>query len=352
MKFLKPLAFFLTIYGLGLLVGWGFLKLAQPAQGRTFIWGVNMGAFGLNNLADPYQPDNVDRQIELLKQLGVKAVRLNLEIDKNLPSPSPRDQVNDDVINRLYQAGLKILLIVEDPFQDFFRFANQQNGWAWGYRIASRYQGKVYAYQLANEVSGMVIKPNHSGRTMTDYDRQKYQSLKNWLTGLATGIGDADPGVRRVVTAHWVATAIIDQLITDGVPFEVVGWNWFSDMGNDPLNKTFEDGTIINLPEHFGSTGKEFWFTELNRSHGSVGNSGESQQADYLKLAIDNIKQSARVGGIFVYTLADEPLAPKIDDRHWGLVTVNQNTAGRLVFGDLKLAFIKYQAIISQTQDR
>lgn len=98
-------------------------------------------------------------------------------------------------------------------------------------------------------------------------------------------------------------------------------------MGDDPTNKTFEDGTIINLPAHFAGTSKTFWFTELNRSHGSAGASGATEQAQYLQTTIENIRRSPFVSGIFVYTLLDDPVASSPQDRHWGLINVGQQAS-------------------------
>lgn len=357
MRYLRYIVFFLVIYGLGLLGGYLYLKNRHKTIEPSFIYGVNMGAFGLNNIDDLYQPGNVDIQINLAKELGVQAVRVNLEVDKLAASPAPRDTVNDDLINRLSNAGLKILLVVEDPFQanKLFELGNRDNGWAWGYKIATRYKGKIYGYQLANEVSGMVIKENHAGRSMSDFDAQKYAVLKEWLTGLSQGIRDADPTAKRVVTAHWVATAIIDQLIADSVPFEVISWNWFSDMGDDPIHKTFDDGsprgeagTILDIPGHFAGKAKEFWFSELNRDHGSAGARGEFEQADYLAKAIKNIRQSQLVSAIFVYTLLDDPVAVNEANRHWGLVNVVSGANNKFAAGSKKAGFGTYQDIIKK----
>lgn len=355
MKHWRYVAFFLICYSVGLIIGLGLFSKIQAAA-EPFLWGVNMSAFGLNDLDDPYQPANVDKQLALLKELGVNSVRLNLEVDKNSWPARPRDETNDDVINRLTKAGLKILLIVEDPWpgDSLFKLDKQlmspqsirQAGWAWGYKTASRYPGKIYAYQLANEVSGMIVKDNHSGRLISDYDEGKYQLLKEWLIGLSKGIRDGDPHAKRVITAHWVATAIIDQLIADQVPFEVIGWNWFSDMGEDPIHKTLADGTILDVVGHFASRGKQFWFTELNRSHGSAGSSGELAQSSYLKKAVSNIKRSSAVSGIFVYTLVDDPVGELAQDRNWGLVKVVKGPSGRLTIGEPKLAFESFSEII------
>jgi hypothetical protein len=334
------------------LAGYIFLRFSSKPAPKIYLQGVSMGAFGLNDIDDAYQPENVGRQIALFKELGANIARVNLEINYFLSNPEPRHNVNDDLITQLTNAGIKTLLIIEDPFKEkFFDQANQQNGWAWGYKIANRYKGKIFAYQLANEVSGMTIKKNHTGRVITDYDPEKYRVLKEWLIGLSKGIRDADPKARRVITAHWLGTAVIDQLINDGIEFEVIGWNWFSDMGNDPTYKILDDGSIINIPGHFAGQNKEFWFTELNRDHGSVGN-GEIEQANYLETVINNIEKSPFVLGLFVYTLLDDPVAPEATNQSWGLVTVVKNQAGKFQPGKPKLAFEAYQKIIRALSDR
>lgn len=331
----------------------GYISLIVSADSRStpFVFGIHTNAYVANTIGDPYQPDNVQKAIDLAKQLGVTHLRINLEATGN-PTVFP---TNDDLIDRVVTADLLPVLIIESPFpiDQFFGQETYDTGFKLGVLIASRYKGKVTYFQLANEISGMTIKPNHPGTKINDYDTHKIAVLEQWLKGLADGIKKGNPKAKRIISSNWIATAIIDHFIAQKVPFEIIGWNWFSDMGDDPTYKILDDGTILDIPGHFDKTGKKFWFVELNHASGSATNQ-ELAQAQYLQTFWDNIKKSPNVHGIFGYTLADfAPYQPE-NNRYWGFVTLEPaKIPGRFTLGPTKPIFETYQKIIqsvSQTR--
>lgn len=319
----------------------GYVSLKITSENKGFVFGIHTNAFVANTIGDPYQPDNVDKALKLAKQLGVQYLRINFE-------GQGLYQASDDLIDRVLKADLKPVLIVESslPAAEFFAQESYQRGFQLGQEVASHYRSQVRYFQLANEVSGMTIKPLHTGEKIQDYDPQKYLVLKNWIKGLSDGIKEGNSKAKRVVSSNWIATAVIDELIKDGVEFEIIGWNWFSDMGEDPTYKVLDDGTVLDIPGHFAKTGKQFWFVELNRAAGSYKNA-EIDQAQFLRRFWNNIKKSKDVDGLFGYTLVD--FAPHLPDeqRLWGFASVKR-VAGtkRFTIGGPKPVFYEYQEII------
>lgn len=236
----------------GVVLTLGYFYSTGQLGKKEFVFGIHTNAFVANTIGDPYQPDNVDRALKLAKKLGVSHLRINYE--------PYGDEINDDFINRVAKTGIEPVLIVESPWplHQIFEKENYQSGYNLGKRVASRYQNKIKYFQVANEVSGIAIKPRHPGNKFSDYDLAKYQIMRDWLKGLADGIRAGNPQAQRIVSSNWIATAVIDEIIKDGVEFEIIGWDWFSEMGENPTGKILDDGTVLDIPGHFANSGKNF----------------------------------------------------------------------------------------------
>lgn len=324
-----------------------FLKTSsKPYDG--YFWGVATNPYVFNTKSDKFHKENVDAQVEYWKDLGVKAVRINFEFSKQKPENFL--EANDYLVDKLNENNIETLMVIESPLGDFIGEANQDNGYSWGKHIAEHFKGKVRYYQMLNEVSGTAIKPNYPGNNFSDFDSEKYRAVKDYLLGLSKGIKEADPDAKRVVSAHWVGIAIIDKLIEDGVDFEIIGWNWFSSMGDDPTNVKMPDGSNLNIPDYLKKYNKKFWITEANRSEGSYDNK-EKEQAEFINSLINNIKKSDLISGIFVYRLFDTTSAAdgvQNNDTVWGIVKEKQKADGKWEPGAKKEAFDTYRSLIAK----
>ncbi len=303
----------------------------------TMHWGVLIRAHALKKGSAPYSKTALDQQLDLAKELGVTDVRANIEVD---------DAINDDFVNLAIQKGLTPTLIIEPELGDFFNLATYQKAYDIAKKYATRYQGKVPYYQLANEASGSTVKPNASGNKLTDYDEKKYPAFKDWLRGLSDGVAAADPAAKRMVSAHWLGVAAIDKLATDKVNFEIIGWNWYSDMGND-LIKKLDDGTTLNIPQYFKAKypAKEFWVVELNRRNGTLDKNYKAQ-ADFLQTFITNVLSHKNTKGIFIFPLTDQCAEMDKDYGNMGLITIKDNGDGTCSIAAKKTAFTTYQKLI------
>lgn len=315
-----------------------------------FYWGVTTGGYVFNTYDQPFTPNHLAQQMPYIKDLKVNVVRFAIEHHGNVLS----NDVNDAVIKSLTQNNIERYAGVGEPVDDIYTQGTYQIGYDWGYKIAKQYKGKIQFYQLSNELSGMTLKPNYPGDKESDYDESKYQPVKNYLDGLSHGIHAADPEAKRIVTANWLGVGVIDKLVQDNVPFDIVGWDWYSDMGDNPTHKVLDDGTVLDIPKYLSKYHKPFWIVEANADHGNskLGNTG---QAKYLQTLTDNILKSKEVNGFIVYQLFDishvnstgDGLVPTTEDDQWGLIKASYNKMTKEIEpGQIKPAFTTYKNII------
>lgn len=289
--------------------------------------GANIKIYGMNKPYAPYNRDNLIAQLDWAKELGSTDVRSNVE-------ESLED--TDDFVNLAKDRGLNPMLIVEPNLPDFYNQATYDQGYNYAINIAKRYRGKVKYYQLGNEASGVAIKKNYPGNKKSDYDDGKYAILKEWLKGLSEGIDAGDPDAYRMISANWLGVGIFDRLVEDNIQFELIGWNWYSDMGNDLIKEV--DGADFSIPEYLKKYPKDFWVVELSRQGGTL-DGNEQAQSDFLKEFMTNASSHNNVNGMFVFPLTD--MCPDLNTSvgKMGIIRLVRNTDSSCTVEDKKPAF-------------
>lgn len=334
----------------GLLTYRGVITLpwvkSTDQKSTSMLWGVHTSIYSFKKGPETFTQPMLDVQKKYVTDLGVSLLRSNYEIYPD------SQEANDAMVKFAEESKLKLLLVLEPPLPDLMTQLTYQVGYDWGKKVASRYKGRVGYYQLTNEVSGVVIKPSFPGTKESDYDEEKYQKLKVYLQGLSTGIHDGDKNAKRVITANWISTAIIDRMYKDKVPFDIIGWNWFSDMGDDPTHKVLDDGSVLDLPTYFAKYKKPFWITEANQSHGDFDDQTGKKQADYMNALTANIVKSGKVDAFIAFKLFDshsEAQGKQTPDTSWGFVgqKVDAKTKNYIP-GNLKPAYTAYKEIINK----
>lgn len=290
-------------------------------------YGVNIKIYGMEKAGAPYNKENLIKQLDWAKELGAVDVRSNVE--DNLSD-------TDDFVNLALERGLNPMLIIEPYLPDFFNQATYQQGYDYANFIAKRYRGIVKYYQLGNEASGVAIKPTYPGNKKTDYDDAKYNVMMNWLKGLSQGVRDADPIAYRMISSNWLGTGAMDRLIDDKVEFDLIGWNWYSDMGEDLIKEV--DGAQFSIPEYLKKYPKEFWVVELNRQGGTL-DGNEQAQADYFKTFINNAVSHNNLGGVFVFPLTDLCSDVGKSIGHMGIIRIQKFADGTCTDNGKKPAF-------------
>ncbi len=305
-------------------------------SGPDFHRGVLIRPYALGE----YSKADLTSQILLAKELGASDVRANIEASA---------AINDDFVSIAIENGLNPILIIEPSLPDFFNNASYDKAYSLASEYAIRYKNKVKYYQLANEASGVNIKPSYPGDKKTDYDDQKYAVFLSWIKGLSNGVFDNDPSAKRIITANWLGVGIIDRLVSDGVHFEIVGWNWYDDMGNTLVKKDSDQKTL-NIPQYLSKYNKEFWVIELNRHKGTLDNDF-SAQSTYLGNFINYAAEEKLISGIFIFPLTDMCSLLDKSEGRMGLVSINKKSASVCTLGDKKLAFTTVQKYFIPTSN-
>ncbi len=306
--------------------------LFAGAPDTPFILGVN----GHPHQQEGYRAVPLDQQMDLLCELGVRWYRTDW-------GPGYDFSQHDALVAAAEAKGIQLLPVLfpdvsvaNGDIREIRRLAFE-----YGKVVASRYRGRITHYELSNELDGRVMTkwPNggdRDGSTRSDYDFHQYVAVCEMLRGLAEGIHEGDPGARRMINcAGWLHFGFIDRLVDDVVPFEIVAWHWYSDMGDITAPKQSYSGTW-NVLEKLRSWGKEVWITEGNRRNGDMDDPGEAQ-ADYLTDQITKLRESGIVKAYFVYELLDEPYSQG-GEAHYGLVKL-ENRNGVWTVGKRKPAF-------------
>ncbi|MBI2589808.1 hypothetical protein HYW32_02175 [Candidatus Berkelbacteria bacterium] len=339
-----------------LLIGLGFAAFtwtknssnASLSKNMSPVWGVLVRPFALDVVGKPTTWEvGIPAQLNYTQELGAKLIRANIESN---------DPAMELMINGARSRDLDVLLVLEvdgkNPVLDASipTAALYDQGYAFATQYASKYAGRVQYYQLANEVSGTAAhQASDTGPTLKNsydltYDKNRYERVREYTRGLADGVKAADPGAKRMVTGHWVLVDIMKYLIDDKVDFEIIGWDWYSDMGIDPAKKLIDNFPALDLPGLANKWGKEFWLAEVNRESGSFDNQDQAQ-ASYLAAVAKVVQADKRIKGMTIHMLPDMAAEQSKTTGALGLVTVKENSDGTWKFDERKPAFATLRSI-------
>jgi len=316
---------------------------SAPDERLNIKWGVGLNLFALHILPGDRLTDwtIAKPQIDLAKELGVSYVRIGIP-DWAM---NRQDELFLPAMRYIRSKGLHIVLGFDPTEGNPTKMGSKdrfKDGYKWGNEIATRYKGLVEYYQLSNEVTGTAMKPSWSGISEESFDQDKYKQILDWLKGASTGVGEADPEAKRVVTGHWLGFGFFDMAIRDGLEFEVIGWDWY---GKDPdITNVKSDNKIYNIGDELSKFGKELWISETNYESGS--RDGEDKQADYLSEFASNVIKDKRFSGFFPLYLTDVPTILRVDN-HDGLVDVVISADKSVAIGHKKRAYYEYRKIIN-----
>lgn len=318
-------------------------------------WGAVIRPFALDVAGQPTTwQKGIPEQLDLVKAMGGTLIRANVESNIG---------VMDAVVNGARERDLDVLLILEiagdNPVlnKDIKKDQLYQLGKDLGREWASRYKGKVAYYQLANEVSGTAARrPEDSGKTLPNrydlqFDLNRAERVAQYERGLADGVKQGDKKAQRMITGHWVLVDIIPYLVQQGVDFEIVGWDWYSDMGINPALTEIDGQPDLDLPGVFTDLGKEFWLAEVNKEAGSFKGTAK-EQAEYLTAVATTVLTDDSIKGMVVHMLPDMAAEQGEDTGELGLVSVTEQPNGSWDFGDLKPAYSALKDIFLANQTR
>ena len=321
---------------LGVVGGIMLASKKSPDKSKTaFQWGVMTREASLQD----YSLDYWKQELAWDKKLGVKWIKADYDAHAGYKrSVEMVTEANQEGINVLFQFAPADILKSKKPYDE---------GYALGKKLAGKLTGQVIYYQLMSEPASTALKGGqYTGTKETDYDPAKYQIVMNWLKGASDGVKAADPSAKVVINDQWTHFAFFDMINRDGVKFDVLGWNWFSDMGFLG-DKTLDDGTKVI--DKLKSYGKQIILTEVNARPDSNKGMDENVQSDFIqKMADFAWANKDSIHGFYVLELTDQPAAQihAAKSEFYGLIKFKQNADGTFTFGDPKKAFATYQTII------
>lgn len=335
-KFLIVLVI-LIVAGIGAYLGWSISKngkIEVPFAKPKFIWGVTVNQSALGK----YSNGAYQKELDLMNQLGVSWERINFDFDA-----TGRDKIYTSIVDQAKEKNINVYVALESsiPIEEIDQ--PYADGAQVGAAAAKLFKDKVGYYQILNEQGGMTLKEGENGEKESDYDLAKYKKVKDWTNGAVSALRENGSKAKVVITVHWTHTAYVDMILKDKVDFDILGWDWYADMGlmNE---KKLTDGTL--LVDKLRSYKKPIILAEVN----GTATDKQDAQADFIANMAEWAYNSGFIKGFFVHELTDTAEWPGRKANFFGLVKVKKIPGGTYSydFGDPKDAFYAYQKVISK----
>lgn len=295
-----------------------------------FHWGATLRPELFPNTSD--NEKFLPEQFKAMKELGLTTLRTDYNT-KNLKQ-------NQQVLDLAKKHGMEVVFIIPFGPNDIWTDKNlYDNSYKYVNAIVKRHKGQVKVWQLGTEVASVALKSGGlHGVDGVDYPEAKYKAVSTWLTAATKATKDADPDAKRLLNDQWVHVGFFDRFIKEGGQFEIIGWNWFSDMGTNIEKPTLDAKTkqTYNLMDKLKSYNKEIWLTEVNRRNGDADGNSKAQ-ADYIETMANYVTKNKSISGFIVFHF--------IGEQGYGIA--NLNFDGKAI-GEKKPAFATYKKLIEK----
>jgi len=302
---------------------------------EPFMWGIHLNPSSFQN----YSLEFWNKQLKYATKLATPWIRLPMD-----QQALSHLNIYDEMIQAAKDRGMSIYLLLHpsgpyetlsDPYAD---------GAKVGGTVAARYKGRVKYYQLLSEGGNYSIKgPEFPGDKEEQYDEKRYGIIRDWLRGASEAIKQADPEAYIVINDLWIHTAYIEKLAKDNIGYDILGWNWFSDMGNI-WERKIDNGLFIDQLKKFN---KPIFLTEVNyRPDVKKKTMDEDKQSEFIGQTAEWAHKSGFIKGFIVFELVDRPLEDNKGIDYNGLIKLKESSTGTYTFGDTRKAFDTYKDII------
>jgi len=330
--------------------------LSSVPAAEPFAWGVN----GHPVSQEGYWHVPLEEQLDLVRELGAQWYR----IDVSAASFQANTARLDELLAAARKRQIKLLpvLVAGDDLQnDKVPVAKLRDAAAaFGQAIATRYKDHITYWELGNELDGYAMirkgEITRSGKVWEwdgapdgseadDYHSGRYERASAFIRGLLEGVKTADQAAQTLVdTAGWLHHGFMDRLVKeDRVPFDILAWHWYSEMGD--MTRVRGQLDLLAILQSYG---KPIWITEINRRDGSKGGK-EREAASYLSSTAQQLSAHHAVKAFFVYELLDEPYFGPNGESDYGLVQLRREN-GVWKTGARKPAFEALRKVIGSTK--
>ncbi|PBB84941.1 MULTISPECIES: DUF4214 domain-containing protein [unclassified Mesorhizobium] len=309
------------------------LATVAPAS-ADLIWGVN------GHPITAYPGISVERQLDYLKDLGLKSYRVNVTGEDNVDKLAA-------LVDAGKTRGIEILPVITPAGIDLDKDSPQElygKSRKMAIALGSRFKDDIRAWELGNEMETYaIIKPCEKrddgtqypcawgpagGTEALDYYGPRWVKVSAVLKGLSEGMTEVDPGIRKAMgTAGWGHTGAFARMKQDGIAWDISVWHMY---GDDP-EWAFRD---------IAGYGKPIWVTEFNNPYGSQ--RGDRQQADGVKQTMTRLRELSekyKVEAAHIYELLDETYWAPSFEAKMGLVRLTAASDGSWRAGEPKPAY-------------
>jgi hypothetical protein len=234
----------------------------DPPPIRPVTFGVNGHPFSQSVYSDS-TGINFGTQIKLVKDAGLKWYRFEVSAPSSSeiirtplrpipPPPSPdvcdgKETTNPGTMDSLVyianSCGIQLLPVLIPVVN---RDADTLDGlyskaYSGAFKMVSRYKASIHVWELSNEEDVYSIRkfgpqgpngvyPAPVGDVASDYYPPALTISEAILRGLADGARAADPSSLRIINFGWIHCGFIQNLENDGVPYDIVGIHWYSNI--------------------------------------------------------------------------------------------------------------------------
>jgi arabinogalactan endo-1,4-beta-galactosidase len=165
----------------------------------------------------------------------------------------------------------------------------------WAFQVASVLVKDVglTTFELNNELDNQCIQLVNGnapdGSLPSQFNETKYSYYRAMLRGLIAGVKRASPAATTIVnTGGWLHYGWYSRLVADQVDFDIIGYHWYSGMGD--FNDTGTHGGHTNVLQELGRYKKKIWITEMNHQGGS--SAGSPAQPDPSGESVELLENS------------------------------------------------------------
>lgn len=264
-------------------------------------------ALGINgHLGDaPYLATSPAKQIALLKNMKMSWYRINVQTRSDGTASS-------NLVDALQAAGssagvklLPMLYLRTFSFNDSESTAYQK-GKTLGGNFAAKYGRYFTYYNLGNDLELKLLNSGRNGANSSDYKLAQFKITAAYLKGMDEGIKLKDPGAQTMITAGWLHYGFLKMCESYGVKFNIVAYNWYSDMEGAAARGNNIPDITVKLSSLF--PGKPIWFTESNYRYNMSASlaTNEANQSAFATSFIAKCRKNPQVKVLIFYELFDE----------------------------------------------